>query len=163
MANQFTVRGLVREVLDKRLTLYSYGLPWYFWGIRFLLSWLLDCFLQLKNRLQLLTVSIAGIGLISAYISYTPEITLRFVLLLKRTPRTVKSYDCILFNLCWKFCYSFGAGSLGSLAYMRMLGNSVDAMADGARGVMKYVFPIQTHIGLTLSRWPTHSFCLFLW
>ncbi|CAN7006555.1 unnamed protein product [Brassica rapa subsp. trilocularis] len=28
---------------------------------------------------------------------------------------------------------------MGSLAYMRMFGNTVDAMADGARGVMKYV------------------------
>ncbi|VVB07562.1 unnamed protein product [Arabis nemorensis] len=65
-------------------------------------------YFKLKNRLQLLTVGIGGVGLVSAYISYTPEITL-----------------------------SFGAGFLGSLAYMRMLGNSVDAMADGARGVMK--------------------------
>ncbi|KAF2614148.1 hypothetical protein F2Q70_00008194 [Brassica cretica] len=32
---------------------------------------------------------------------------------------------------------SFGAGLMGSLAYMRMFGNTVDAMADGARGVMK--------------------------
>ncbi|CAH2059964.1 unnamed protein product [Thlaspi arvense] len=63
---------------------------------------------KLKNKLQLLTVGIGGVGLVSAYISYTPEITL-----------------------------SFGAGLMGSLAYMRMLGNTVDAMADGARGVMK--------------------------
>lgn len=39
-------------------------------------------------------------------------------------------YFCIL---------SFGAGLLGSLAYMRMLGNTVDSMADGARGLVKYV------------------------
>jgi ATP synthase protein I len=65
-------------------------------------------YFKLKNRLQLLTVGIGGVGLVSAYISYTPEITL-----------------------------SFGAGLMGSLAYMRMLGNTVDAMADGARGVMK--------------------------
>lgn len=32
---------------------------------------------------------------------------------------------------------------MGSLAYMRMLANTVDAMADGARGVMKYVFPFK--------------------
>ncbi|KAL0673759.1 hypothetical protein Bca4012_001740 [Brassica carinata] len=32
---------------------------------------------------------------------------------------------------------SFGAGLIGSLAYMRMFGNTVDAIADGARGVMK--------------------------
>lgn len=65
-------------------------------------------YFKLKNKLQLLTVGIGGVGLVSAYISYTPEITL-----------------------------SFGAGLMGSLAYMRMLGNTVDAMADGARGVMK--------------------------
>lgn len=37
------------------------------------------------------------------------------------------------------FLYSFGAGLLGSLAYMRMLGNTVDSMADGAKGLIKYV------------------------
>uniref|UniRef100_A0A1J3JGH5 ATP synthase protein I n=1 Tax=Noccaea caerulescens TaxID=107243 RepID=A0A1J3JGH5_NOCCA len=65
-------------------------------------------YFKLKNKLQLLTVSIGGVGLVSAYLTYTPEITL-----------------------------SFGAGLMGSLVYMRMLGNTVDAMADGARGVMK--------------------------
>ncbi|CAM8948476.1 unnamed protein product [Rhodiola kirilowii] len=63
---------------------------------------------KLKNRLQLVTLGVGGIGLVSAYVSYTPEIAL-----------------------------SFGAGLLGSLAYIRMLGNTVDSMADGARGVMK--------------------------
>ncbi|ESQ51675.1 hypothetical protein EUTSA_v10016897mg [Eutrema salsugineum] len=63
---------------------------------------------KLKNKLQVLTVGIGGAGLVSAYLTYTPEITL-----------------------------SFGAGLMGSLVYMRMLGNTVDAMADGARGVMK--------------------------
>lgn len=38
--------------------------------------------------------------------------------------------------------FSYGAGLLGSLAYMRMLGNSVDSMADGARGLIKYVIII---------------------
>lgn len=65
-------------------------------------------YFKLKNKIQVLTLGIGGVGLVSAYISYTPEIAL-----------------------------SFGAGLLGSLAYMRMLGNSVDAMADGARGVAK--------------------------
>ncbi|KAH0932478.1 hypothetical protein HID58_009595 [Brassica napus] len=53
---------------------------------------------KLLSYLQLLTVGIGGVGLVSAYISYntTPEITL-----------------------------------------IRMFGNTVDAMADGARGVMK--------------------------
>ncbi|KAJ4907351.1 ATP synthase protein I -related [Raphanus sativus] len=37
----------------------------------------------------------------------------------------------------WLLVLRFGAGLMGSLAYMRMLGNTVDAMADGARGVMK--------------------------
>ncbi|XP_006294392.2 uncharacterized protein LOC17890048 [Capsella rubella] len=65
-------------------------------------------YFKLKNKIQVLTVGIGGVGLVSAYISYTPEIAL-----------------------------SFGAGLMGSLVYMRMLGNSVDAMADGARGVFK--------------------------
>lgn len=32
---------------------------------------------QLKNKLQLLTLGIGGIGLISAYVSYSPEIAAR--------------------------------------------------------------------------------------
>ncbi|KAH6835494.1 ATP synthase protein I-like protein [Perilla frutescens var. hirtella] len=63
---------------------------------------------KLKNKLQLLTVGIGGIGVLSAYLSYSPEIVL-----------------------------SYGAGFLGSLAYMRMLGNSIDSMADGARVLIK--------------------------
>ncbi|KAH6785485.1 hypothetical protein C2S51_037940 [Perilla frutescens var. frutescens] len=63
---------------------------------------------KLKNKLQLLTVGIGGIGVLSAYLSYSPEIAL-----------------------------SYGAGFLGSLAYMQMLGNSIDSMADGARGLIK--------------------------
>lgn len=35
--------------------------------------------LQLKKKLQLLTLGIGGIGVISAYISYTPEIAARQV------------------------------------------------------------------------------------
>ncbi|KAK1397167.1 protein CONSERVED ONLY IN THE GREEN LINEAGE 160, chloroplastic [Heracleum sosnowskyi] len=65
-------------------------------------------YLKLKNKMQLLTLGIGGIGLVSAYVSYTPEIAA-----------------------------SYGVGFLGSLAYIRMLGNSVDSMADGARGVVK--------------------------
>ncbi|KAL8147564.1 protein CONSERVED ONLY IN THE GREEN LINEAGE 160, chloroplastic isoform X2 [Apium graveolens] len=65
-------------------------------------------YLKLKNKMQLLTLGIGGIGLLSAYVSYTPEIAA-----------------------------SYGVGFLGSLAYIRMLGNSVDSMADGARGVVK--------------------------
>ncbi|XP_020252838.1 LOW QUALITY PROTEIN: uncharacterized protein LOC109830095 [Asparagus officinalis] len=65
-------------------------------------------YFKLKNRLQLLTLGIGGVGVVSAYVSYTPEIAA-----------------------------SFGAGLLGSLVYIRMLGNTVDSMADGARGLMK--------------------------
>ncbi|KAH9609966.1 hypothetical protein KSS87_004169 [Heliosperma pusillum] len=66
-------------------------------------------YFKLKNRLQLLTVGIGSIGFVSAYISYTPEIAI-----------------------------SFGAGFLGSLAYIRMLGSSIDSMAStGATRVMK--------------------------
>ncbi|EPS57292.1 hypothetical protein M569_17527 [Genlisea aurea] len=63
---------------------------------------------KLKDKLQVLTLVIGVVGTISAYFSYSPEIAA-----------------------------SYGAGALGSLAYMRMLGNSVDSMADGARGLIK--------------------------
>lgn len=33
--------------------------------------------LQLKNKLQFLTLGIGGVGLLSAYVSYTPEIAAR--------------------------------------------------------------------------------------
>lgn len=65
-------------------------------------------YFKLKNKLQILTLGIGGFGLLSAYVFYTPEITV-----------------------------SYGVGFLGSLTYMRMLGNSVDSMADGARGLIK--------------------------
>lgn len=65
-------------------------------------------YFKLKNKLQILTFAIGGFGLVSAYFTYTPEITV-----------------------------SYGAGLVGSLVYMRMLGNSIDGMADGARGVIK--------------------------
>lgn len=65
-------------------------------------------YLKLKRKMQILTLSVGGIGLVSAYVSYTPEIAA-----------------------------SFGAGFLGSLVYIRMLGSSVDSMADGARGIIK--------------------------
>ncbi|XP_039160192.1 protein CONSERVED ONLY IN THE GREEN LINEAGE 160, chloroplastic-like isoform X4 [Eucalyptus grandis] len=62
---------------------------------------------KLKRKLQILTLSIGGIGLISAYVSYTLETAA-----------------------------SFGVGLLGSLIYVRMLGKSVDSMADGAKGLI---------------------------
>jgi hypothetical protein len=33
---------------------------------------------QLKENLQLLTLGIGGVGLVSAYVSYTPEIAARY-------------------------------------------------------------------------------------
>ncbi|RWR97460.1 ATP synthase protein I-related protein [Cinnamomum micranthum f. kanehirae] len=65
-------------------------------------------YFKLKRKLQTLTLGIGSIGVFSAYVSYSPEIAA-----------------------------SFGAGFLGSLVYIRMLGNTVDSMADGARGLMK--------------------------
>ncbi|KAK3404835.1 hypothetical protein EUGRSUZ_K01127 [Eucalyptus grandis] len=62
---------------------------------------------KLKRKLQILTLSIGGIGLVSAYVSYT-----------------------------LKTAASFGVGLLGSLIYVRMLGKSVDSMADGAKGLI---------------------------
>ncbi|KAG8055893.1 hypothetical protein GUJ93_ZPchr0001g30072 [Zizania palustris] len=65
-------------------------------------------YLKLKERLQLLTVSIGGIGVISAYFSYSPEIAV-----------------------------SFGAGLIGSVLYLRMLGTSVDSLAGGTGETVK--------------------------
>ncbi|KAB8428879.1 hypothetical protein FH972_024992 [Carpinus fangiana] len=65
-------------------------------------------YFKLKKKLQILTLGIGGVGLVSSYVSYSPEIAV-----------------------------SFGAGFLGSLVYMRMLGTSVDSMADGAKGLVK--------------------------
>ncbi|XP_056171532.1 protein CONSERVED ONLY IN THE GREEN LINEAGE 160, chloroplastic-like isoform X4 [Syzygium oleosum] len=65
-------------------------------------------YMKLKRKLQILTLSIGGIGLVSAYVSYTPETAA-----------------------------SFGVGLLGSLIYVRMLGKSIDSMADGAKGLIK--------------------------
>ncbi|KAI8551432.1 hypothetical protein RHMOL_Rhmol06G0185100 [Rhododendron molle] len=65
-------------------------------------------YFELKKRLQFLTLGVGGVGLVSAYVSYSPEITV-----------------------------SYGAGLLGSLVYMRMLGSSIDSMAGGASGVLK--------------------------
>ncbi|XP_020098935.1 uncharacterized protein LOC109717510 isoform X2 [Ananas comosus] len=54
-------------------------------------------YFKLKQKLQILTLGIGGVGVVSA----------------------------------------FGAGLVGSLVYMRMLGNSIDSMADGAKGLVK--------------------------
>lgn len=65
-------------------------------------------YFKLKNNLQILTLGIGSVGLVSTYVSYSPEIAA-----------------------------SFGAGFIGSLVYIRMLGNSVDSLADGAKGIVK--------------------------
>ncbi|KAA8524253.1 hypothetical protein F0562_010676 [Nyssa sinensis] len=65
-------------------------------------------YFKLKKRLQIVTLGVGSIGLVSAYVSYSPEIAA-----------------------------SYGAGFLGSLVYIRMLGSSVDSMADGAKGLLK--------------------------
>ena len=38
--------------------------------------------LQLKQRLQLLTLGVGGVGVVSAYVSYSPEIAARLIFLL---------------------------------------------------------------------------------
>lgn len=44
--------------------------------------------------------------------------------------------NCCIFHSC-----SYSAGLVGSLMYMRMLGNSVDSMqSDGPRALIKYTF-----------------------
>lgn len=65
-------------------------------------------YFQLKKRLQILTLGIGCIGVSAAFILYSPEVAA-----------------------------SYGAGFLGSLVYIRMLGSSVDSLADGAKGVVK--------------------------
>jgi ATP synthase protein I len=66
-------------------------------------------YIQLKQRLQLITLGLGGLGTVSAYISYSPEVAA-----------------------------SFGAGLLGSLAYIRMLGNSVDSYGvEGVQGTVR--------------------------
>ncbi|KAJ1688395.1 hypothetical protein LUZ63_019785 [Rhynchospora breviuscula] len=63
---------------------------------------------KLKEKLQILTLGIGGIGVVSAYFSYSPEIAA-----------------------------SFGAGLAGSLVYIRMLGRTVDSMASSSGGLMR--------------------------
>ncbi|OEL19318.1 hypothetical protein BAE44_0019666 [Dichanthelium oligosanthes] len=69
-------------------------------------------YLKLKERLQLLTLGIGGVGVVSAYVSYSPEIAA-----------------------------SFGAGLIGSLVYLRMLGTSVDSLAGGTGETVKILVP----------------------
>lgn len=66
-----------------------------------------DQYLKLKKKLQVLTLGIGSVGVISAYVSYSLATAA-----------------------------SFGIGVLGSLMYIRMLGNSVD-FSDGVKGAVK--------------------------
>ncbi|MBA0688556.1 hypothetical protein Goari_006332 [Gossypium aridum] len=165
---------------------------------------------KLKKKMQVLTLVIGGFGLVSAYVSYSPEVAARFLsaissrvnLLIKGLEEPILSLFPVGSVVCplplamllvvgmiellqcfgklaslgwfkttvWKrpfvyhstwlpkslchpqlkapiqSCYepwahrssSFGAGLLGSLVYIRMLGSSVDSLAEGAKGVMKY-------------------------
>ncbi|CAK9180690.1 unnamed protein product [Ilex paraguariensis] len=68
-------------------------------------------YFKLKKKLKVLTLGIGGVGLLSAYVSYSPEISV-----------------------------SYGVGLIGSLVYMRMLGSSIDSMADGAKGLIKHAY-----------------------
>lgn len=65
-------------------------------------------YFKLKRKLQNLTLGVGGVGIVSAYFAYSPEIAA-----------------------------SFAAGFVGSLVYIRMLGSSVDGMSDGVRGLLK--------------------------
>lgn len=49
---------------------------------------------------------------------------------------------CLVLIKCYVFhLASYGAGLLGSLMYMRMLGNSVDSLrTDGPKALIKYDF-----------------------
>ncbi|VFQ59122.1 unnamed protein product [Cuscuta campestris] len=85
---------------------------------------------RLKNKLQLLTLGIGGVGVISAYVSYSPEVAA-----------------------------SYGVGLLGSLAYLRMLGNSVDSiqtqgapvLVKGAVGQPSLLIPVA--LVMIYNRW----------
>ena len=44
----------------------------------FTLTEILKFVWQLKNKMQFLTLGIGGVGLVSAYVSYTPEIAARY-------------------------------------------------------------------------------------
>ncbi|MCL7027984.1 hypothetical protein MKW94_012118 [Papaver nudicaule] len=65
-------------------------------------------YVKLKDQLQLLTLGFGGVGVVTCFVSYSPEIAA-----------------------------SFGAGFVGSLIYVRMLGKSVEGLAGGAGGALK--------------------------
>ncbi|EFJ10221.1 hypothetical protein SELMODRAFT_128521 [Selaginella moellendorffii] len=88
------------------------------------------CNPQLKSGLQVLTVGIGGAGTVCAYVAYSPTVAL-----------------------------SYGIGLAGSLAYVRMLGNSVDAFgsqdvkgaARGAVGQPRLLVPVI--LTMIFNRW----------
>ncbi|XP_024518243.1 uncharacterized protein LOC9660831 [Selaginella moellendorffii] len=85
---------------------------------------------RLKSGLQVLTVGIGGAGTVCAYVAYSPTVAL-----------------------------SYGIGLAGSLAYVRMLGNSVDAFgsqdvkgaARGAVGQPRLLVPVI--LTMIFNRW----------
>ncbi|XP_078168136.1 ATP synthase protein I-like protein isoform X1 [Carex rostrata] len=83
---------------------------------------------KLKEKLQTLTLGLGGIGAVSAYFSYSPEIAA-----------------------------SFCAGFAGSLVYIRMLGRTVDSMASssglmrGAVGQPRLLVPVA--LVMIFNRW----------
>ncbi|KAK4374042.1 hypothetical protein RND71_004719 [Anisodus tanguticus] len=91
---------------------------------------------SLKDKLQFLTLGIGGVGIVSACVSYSPEIAA-----------------------------SYGAGLLGSLMYMRMLGNSVDSIrTDGPKALIKQMRFHNTSLLLKkLNLISILQFCCFLW
>lgn len=58
---------------------HSFGFMFFFFPIffSFPLSFMESVLVQLKKKLQLLTLGIGGVGVISAYVSYSPEIAAR--------------------------------------------------------------------------------------
>ncbi|KAJ3670747.1 hypothetical protein LUZ60_008173 [Juncus effusus] len=68
----------------------------------------LEQYNKLKQKMLTFTLGIGGVGIISAYFSYSPEIAA-----------------------------SFGVGLAGSLLYIRMLGRTVDSMANSSGGLMR--------------------------
>lgn len=98
---------------------------------------------QLKSKLQTLTLGIGGVGLVSTYVSYSPEIAARYLILHAFISEHLTSFVLrfiihVCLNIPFFHVFSFGAGWLGSLAYMRMLGSSMDSLRiNGAKSFVK--------------------------
>ncbi|KAL3679476.1 hypothetical protein R1sor_022432 [Riccia sorocarpa] len=89
-------------------------------------------YLKLKQDLQIITLAIGGMGAAGAYFAYSPEVA-----------------------------GSYGAGLIGALAYVRMLGNSIDSIgardtgtaARGALGQPRLLVPVV--LVMLYNRWNT--------